>query len=190
MLSLLDLDTEPACTQMKTLTFNRFSRPSLSTLQMAGLEPAQIPPEKKGVSNGNPVTHDSTSGFRNTLSQDPEIQGPYLENSTTSDAYTTPYHPNSQIRSSLNGYTTSPITRGLHEPVLVPLSILESCYAYALDRGNGQYTRLVPADRLPAMEGLPKTQRPDGLIILPAPRPGARFGAVTDVSISFEIHVG
>ncbi|KAF7556106.1 hypothetical protein G7046_g6379 [Stylonectria norvegica] len=42
-------------------------------------------------------------------------------------------------------------------------------YAYCLDRGNGQFTRLVPADMLPAMNEIPPVQTgPGGMVILPA----------------------
>lgn len=183
MSSPLDLDIESACTQMKTLTFNRFSRPLLSTVNMAGWETSQIPLEKKGANGGSFTTLSSARSFHNTLSQDPKIHRSHWKNSTTNNTYNSPYCSTSQWRSSCNDYNHSPSIHGLQEPVTFSLSVLESSYAYALDRGNGQYTRLVPADRLPTMEDLPKTQGPDGLIILPALCPGARFGAVTDVSV-------
>lgn len=42
-------------------------------------------------------------------------------------------------------------------------------YAYCLDRGNGEYTRLIPADMLPAMNEIPARQAgPGGMVILPA----------------------
>lgn len=41
-------------------------------------------------------------------------------------------------------------------------------YAYCLDRGNGQYTRLVPADMLPPLNEIPARQpNPNGMVILP-----------------------
>ncbi|KAF6816238.1 chromatin remodeling complex subunit [Colletotrichum sojae] len=44
-------------------------------------------------------------------------------------------------------------------------------YAYCLDRGNGNYTRLVPADCLPPLVGIPAVQHgADGMLVLPAPR--------------------
>ncbi|KAK9774429.1 hypothetical protein AB5N19_08901 [Seiridium cardinale] len=48
---------------------------------------------------------------------------------------------------------------------------LESCYAYCYDRGNGQYTRLIPADMLPALQNIPALQQGcQGMIVLPDPR--------------------
>lgn len=42
-------------------------------------------------------------------------------------------------------------------------------YAYCLDRGNGQYTRLIPADMLPALVEIPTRQTgASGMIVLPA----------------------
>lgn len=42
-------------------------------------------------------------------------------------------------------------------------------YAYCLDRGNGQFTRLIPADMLPALVEIPARQTgPGGMVVLPA----------------------
>ncbi|CAM1500675.1 Fc.00g098370.m01.CDS01 [Cosmosporella sp. VM-42] len=42
-------------------------------------------------------------------------------------------------------------------------------YAYCLNRGNGQFTRLIPADMLPAMVEIPARQSgPLGMVVLPA----------------------
>ncbi|GKT50337.1 uncharacterized protein ColSpa_10518 [Colletotrichum spaethianum] len=44
-------------------------------------------------------------------------------------------------------------------------------YAYCLDRGNGNYTRLIPADLLPPLVGIPAVQDgTDGMLVLPPPR--------------------
>lgn len=41
-------------------------------------------------------------------------------------------------------------------------------YAYVLDRGNGQFTRLVPADMLPPLNEIPAHQpSPNGMVVLP-----------------------
>lgn len=46
----------------------------------------------------------------------------------------------------------------------------EEPYAYCLDRGNGEYTRLIPADMLPELESVPRRQRgAEGMAVLPAP---------------------
>ncbi|CAJ2503258.1 Uu.00g106520.m01.CDS01 [Anthostomella pinea] len=48
---------------------------------------------------------------------------------------------------------------------------LDASYAYCYDRGNGVYTRLVPADMLPPLRDLPMTQQGcSGMIVLPLPR--------------------
>lgn len=79
-----------------------------------------------------------------------------------------------------HGYTT---TRGLpsstsppdtlnffRSPVSISHQILDRSYAYGIRREDGTYTRLVPADQLPKMQGLPQKQDCDGLIIVPIPR--------------------
>ncbi|KAK1982400.1 hypothetical protein LZ30DRAFT_590642 [Colletotrichum cereale] len=44
-------------------------------------------------------------------------------------------------------------------------------YAYCLDRGNGNFTRLIPADLLPPLAGIPAVQDGvDGMLVLPLPR--------------------
>ncbi|KAI1761620.1 hypothetical protein GGR53DRAFT_469124 [Hypoxylon sp. FL1150] len=47
----------------------------------------------------------------------------------------------------------------------------DTSYAYCYDRGNGQYTRLVPVDMLPPLQDIPALQ-PDcsGMVVLPQPR--------------------
>ncbi|ETS74544.1 hypothetical protein PFICI_13028 [Pestalotiopsis fici W106-1] len=48
---------------------------------------------------------------------------------------------------------------------------LDSCYAYCFDRGNGQYTQLIPADMLPTLQNVPALQQGcQGMIVLPTPR--------------------
>ncbi|KAK7992012.1 hypothetical protein PG996_012975 [Apiospora saccharicola] len=52
-----------------------------------------------------------------------------------------------------------------------PDALLDSCYAYCYDRGNGQYTRLIPADMIPNLRDVPALQQDClGMIVLPAPR--------------------
>lgn len=42
-------------------------------------------------------------------------------------------------------------------------------YGYYLDRGDGQFTKLIPADLLPPMSGIPpREEEHDGMIILPS----------------------
>lgn len=48
---------------------------------------------------------------------------------------------------------------------------LEASYAYCYDRGNGQYTRLVPVDMLPPLKDIPAVQQScSGMVVLPQPR--------------------
>lgn len=48
--------------------------------------------------------------------------------------------------------------------------VVEEPYAYCFDRGNGEYTRLIPADLLPELESVPRRQRgAEGMAVLPVP---------------------
>ncbi|KAI0164321.1 hypothetical protein GGR52DRAFT_575678 [Hypoxylon sp. FL1284] len=48
---------------------------------------------------------------------------------------------------------------------------LDASYAYCYDRGNGQYTRLVPVDMLPSLQEIaPLQQGCAGMIVVPQPR--------------------
>lgn len=67
---------------------------------------------------------------------------------------------------------TASLVSGFNASTSIPQRQLDSGYAYAVHRGNGAYTRLVPADRIPQMVGLPKVQGPEGLIVLPELRGG------------------
>jgi len=52
-----------------------------------------------------------------------------------------------------------------------PEAMLEMGYAYCFDRGNGQYTRLIPADMLPDLKDIPKLQDSKvGMIVLRPPQ--------------------
>ncbi|KAI0812087.1 hypothetical protein GGR55DRAFT_640397 [Xylaria sp. FL0064] len=48
---------------------------------------------------------------------------------------------------------------------------LDDSFAYCYDRGNGQYTQLIPADMLPPLQNIPAIQQGcAGMIVLPQPR--------------------
>lgn len=69
-----------------------------------------------------------------------------------------------------------------HETIVSGSQLRES-YAYCLDRGNGQYTRLIPADALPALSNVPSVQTSHtGMIVLPQPEasaPEGNFGRIS-----------
>lgn len=53
----------------------------------------------------------------------------------------------------------------------------DGIYAFCFDRGNGSYTRLIPADMLPPLKDIPATQQGhDGMFVLPTPPPFASDG--------------
>ncbi|KAI1467826.1 uncharacterized protein F4812DRAFT_471195 [Daldinia caldariorum] len=86
--------------------------------------------------------------------------------SSRHSSYTSPrleQFPQQQQLSSLVPYSSSSIT-------FSDLQI-EGSYAYCYDRGNGQYTRLIPADMLPALKDIPALQSScSGMVVLPVPR--------------------
>ncbi|KAL1899683.1 hypothetical protein Cpir12675_001263 [Ceratocystis pirilliformis] len=62
--------------------------------------------------------------------------------------------------------------------VALTQSDIDTNYGYCLDRGNGKFTRLVPADMLPAMKDIPAIQDScSGLVVLPTPRSQPPVGA-------------
>ncbi|KAI1389567.1 uncharacterized protein F4822DRAFT_205170 [Hypoxylon trugodes] len=75
---------------------------------------------------------------------------------------------------SLPSFSTSQQTQQLHSNMpstSSPEMQINSSYAYCFDRGNGQYTRLIPADMLPPLEDIPALQQGcTGMIVLPMPR--------------------
>lgn len=64
-----------------------------------------------------------------------------------------------------DGFT--PLTMVRPGPVYPLAEQINSAYAYGIRRGDGSYTRLLPADELPALNGIPRHQGPEGLIIVP-----------------------
>ncbi len=77
---------------------------------------------------------------------------------TTTTSYATPVTPVMPV-------TPPPASnRGLGE------DDFGSVYAYCFDRGDGQYTRLIPADMLPPLVGIPALQRGcAGMIVVKQP---------------------
>ncbi|KAI0012330.1 hypothetical protein F4779DRAFT_634270 [Xylariaceae sp. FL0662B] len=137
-------------------------QPQPATLR-SGIQPPNPP---RGLASSNWRTHpidemgpqarnifnpfDATSGHH--LQQ----QGP-LRNTT----YAVPrleQHPHS----SMAGYPNIAIFSDAQ---------LDSSYAYCYDRGNGQYTRLIPADMLPPLRDIPALQQGcSSMIVLPQPQ--------------------
>ncbi|KAI1204672.1 uncharacterized protein F4807DRAFT_324298 [Annulohypoxylon truncatum] len=61
---------------------------------------------------------------------------------------------------------------------------LDGIYAYCFDRGNGQYTRLVPADMLPPLKDVPALQQGcAGMMVLPLPRGLPQNGRSTNTDM-------
>lgn len=58
----------------------------------------------------------------------------------------------------------------------------EGFYAYCFDRGDGNYTRLIPADMLPPLLQVPSLQKGfDGMLVLPLPARSPPHGPRSNV---------
>lgn len=70
---------------------------------------------------------------------------------------------------------------------------LDEIYAYCFDRGNGQYTRLIPADMLPPLQDIPALQQGCvGMKVLPVPRglaPNGRSSNSERVALQVRLRV-
>lgn len=61
----------------------------------------------------------------------------------------------------------------------IPGPLLDTSFAYCYDRGNGQFTRLIPADMLPELRDIPRIEHTaTGMIVLPQPAAELRMGVV------------
>ncbi|KAI0390268.1 hypothetical protein F5Y17DRAFT_73131 [Xylariaceae sp. FL0594] len=88
-----------------------------------------------------------------------------------------PHYQTNRPAGHLNLRTDQPhYFQHLGAPLPLPIPIPEgqsdgSFYAYCYDRGNGRYTRLIPADMLPPLVDIPAVQQGStGMVILPHPR--------------------
>lgn len=73
-------------------------------------------------------------------------------------------------------------------PVSWPSSVNDG-YAYYLNRGDGQVTRLIPADVLPSLNEIPPREPEQrGMIVLPLPR-GARPSGTADINLAVTVKV-
>ncbi|KAB8300951.1 hypothetical protein EYC80_002875 [Monilinia laxa] len=69
------------------------------------------------------------------------------------------------VYTSPEGFT--PLTMVRPGPTYPLLEQINSAFAYGIRRVDGSFTRLLPADELPALNGIPRHQGPEGLIIVP-----------------------
>ncbi|KAG9238100.1 hypothetical protein BJ875DRAFT_437785 [Amylocarpus encephaloides] len=72
-------------------------------------------------------------------------------------------------------------------PALVAESQLDVSYGYALPRGDGFYTRLLPVDQIPAISGIEPLVGPEGLIILPVPRQLSPRHRAAEITVPTEV---
>jgi hypothetical protein len=62
------------------------------------------------------------------------------------------------------------------------VSSMDGFYAYCFDRGNGTYTRLIPADMIPPLMNIPATQMGcEGMLVLPLPLRPPPYGPASNI---------
>ncbi|KAK7976180.1 MFS general substrate transporter [Apiospora arundinis] len=140
----------------------------------AGLHPgAPIGPgnlASRSLTSNNWRAHPMTDGMYNSFdpanTQNHQQPQPQLQHHFGHP--TSAHQQQQQLRSSLgHPYTAND---NMVSPIF-PDALLDACYAYGYDRGNGQYTRLIPADMIPSLCDVPALEQDClGMILLPVPR--------------------
>ncbi|TGO28491.1 hypothetical protein BPAE_0027g00580 [Botrytis paeoniae] len=113
-----------------------------------GTFPSQIPIQNMGMNNMNNMSNMNNNGNGNSNGNG------WRRPSVCDPAYIGP-----------EGFT--PLTMVRPGPVYPLPEQISSAFAYGICRADGSYTRLLPADELPALNGIPRHQGPEGLIIVP-----------------------
>lgn len=198
--SLLDLDAETTCSLTKSLCFDSVESPAMSsnTSNVSGKrswQSGETYEAMKGIDTNAEYSayvgrhldiqgsvsvpiNSWRQGSAAAMVTPSEANSNYLPaNGVSYPNYNGHYVPLGYIKPELteltwfnNAPSVSPAVGGVNASSCIPQQHLNTCYAYALDRGNGQYIRLIPADCLPPSFNLPQQQGPEGLIILSAPR--------------------
>ena len=104
-----------------------------------------------------------------------------------------PYGPLPYLRGgSLMSENSVPLSSVCPGSVFPSDAQLNTAYGYGIQRNDGGITRLLPADQLADIYGVPARQGPEGLIILPAPRqvsPRRRVGPEAIIGIDVSINL-
>jgi len=207
MASLLDLDIDPSCTLTQVFSLDSFQQNPVFSIKTDKMIEKTYSPSQEG---NNPTQSRFGTACKIEPSNPPNMPwrqpavSAYIPDRTpfpngftgigraASGPYTPPSNSTGSVMSPPSTESNYSSTRGppvnctIDGSIIIKAKELETCYAYAIHRGNGLYTRLIAADRLPPMRGLAQTQDPEGLIILPMPRgssPAERCGVVPDVSV-------
>lgn len=105
-------------------------------------------------------THTNAPVFRNVA----EVDTPTRDRVTPQNALLTPNAPST---------STSTNTAKMYPPEgkVILYADMDRALGYCYDRGDGQFTRLVPVDQLPVLlEGIPaRVSSDEGMIVLPVP---------------------
>lgn len=140
-LTSIDDDSTRSLTPDKMDPFHS-AREREERIRRNGTVPSQIPIQNMGMNNmnNNGNSNGNGNGWRRPSVCDPAYTGP-------------------------EGFT--PLTMVRPGPVYPLPEQISSAFAYGIRRADGSYTRLLPADELPALNGIPRHQGPEGLIIVP-----------------------
>lgn len=144
LLTSIDNDSARSLTPDKMDAFHS-AREREERIRRNGTVPSQNPTQNIGMNNMNMNNMNNNgngngNGWRRPSVSDPAHLGP-------------------------EGFT--PLTMVRPGPVYPLPEQLSSAFAYGIRRADGSYTRLLPADELPALNGIPRHQGPEGLIIVP-----------------------
>ncbi|TRX95732.1 hypothetical protein FHL15_003286 [Xylaria flabelliformis] len=159
------------------LTVNQFPHTQQQQLRQQQLA---SPPSQGARSNGTaPFNHHRSLASANWRAQT-TLDGVFPQNHIT---YSPPdaYHSHPSLFGSfpfpnarVDQYQYLPSSSSVTSyPNFNPISDtqLDSSFAYCYDRGNGQYTRLIPADMLPALHNIPALEQSCvGMLVVPQPR--------------------
>ncbi|KAF4624333.1 hypothetical protein G7Y89_g13837 [Cudoniella acicularis] len=139
----------------------------------------------------------SASGENQPNSNSPNSAGPQYSSSYPPPQYAhasnygggqvVPYYNRGRANSQVMGENTVPLSSVVPGPVWPSDIQLNTAYAYAIQREDGSFTRLIRADQLDSLDGIPRSQGPEGVIVLPQPRQMSPRRRQSEVMIPMEV---
>lgn len=120
------------------------------------------PPRSTPLPIGTPahISRGYETPMRSTPTQDYRDYQRYNATSTSAhESFSSQSHNEPQLANFHRG------------PITISQMLLDTRYTYGIQRSDGTFTRLIPADQLPKIQGLPQSQQSsEGMIVIPAPR--------------------
>ncbi|CAK7215783.1 hypothetical protein SEUCBS140593_002644 [Sporothrix eucalyptigena] len=142
--------------------------------------------ECSGPASSPPSLGQSTGSDSDSLPTSSPAQASAPRGDVFPAAPTTPFRfPGSRRNSNTNTNSSTAVAQTQQTQATVEPPNTSNCYfAYCLDRGNGLYTRLVPADTLPASVGYAPLQSDSrGMIVLQDPLTKGFSGVPSPLSL-------